>query len=66
MSTKPKKRKTLKRKAKIKIKQSAKIVHRNDATRVERQNIDTIPRMKAQMPRTTGPVLKVKIKRKND
>lgn len=63
MSTKPRKRKTLKRKAKIKIKQSAEIVHKNDATRVERQNIDTIPRMKAQMPRTNGVVLKVKIKK---
>ena len=55
----PKKRK---RKAKIKFKQSARIVEKNDATMVARP--DTIPRMRAQMPRTVAPVFKVKLRKK--
>lgn len=55
--TKPKKRKR-----KIKFKQSARIVEKNDATRVARQ--DTFPRMQAQMPRTVAPVFKVKLRKK--
>ncbi len=55
------KRKRAKRK--IKFKQSAKLVHKNDATRVATRK-DTIPRMDAEMPRSMGPVFKVKIKKK--
>lgn len=60
MANKPKK--TKKRKGKIKFKQSARIVEKNDATRVARR--DTIPRMRAQMPRTVAPVFKVKLRKK--
>lgn len=56
------KRKTGKRKGKIKLTQRARIIEKNDATRVARQ--DTFPRMAAQMPRTTAPVFKVKIRKK--
>lgn len=55
MGTKPKKRKR-----KIKVSQKARIRKKSE------QSKDTMPRMKAQMPRTTGAVLKVKLKRKND
>lgn len=55
MGTKPKKRKR-----KIKVSQKARIRKKSE------QPKDTIPRMKAQMPRTTGAVLRVKLKRKND
>ena len=50
--TKPKKRK-----GKIKVSQKARVRKKSE------QPKDTIPRMKAQMPRTNGVVLKVKIKR---
>lgn len=56
------KRKTGKRKGKIKLTQRARIIEKNDATRVARH--DTFPRMQAQMPRTTAPVFKVKIRKK--
>ena len=50
------------RKCRCKCKMSSKARIRNK----NEQPKDTIPRMKAQMPRTTGTVLKVKLKRKND
>ena len=53
MAKKPKKRK-----GKIKVSQKARVRKKNE------QPKDTIPRMKAQMPRTTGAVLKVKLKQK--
>lgn len=52
----PKKKKKIKRK--VRIKTGAKI-QKKDSVRV-----DTLPRMKAQMPRDAGPVFKVKIKKK--
>lgn len=55
MAAKPKKRK-----GKIRIKTGAKVVKKDSVRN------DTLPRMQAQMPRTTGAVLKVKMKRKND
>lgn len=58
MGTKPKKRKR-----KIRIKQKAAIVRKDSIQRDSVRN-DTLPRMQAQMPRTTGAVLKVKMKRK--
>lgn len=53
-----------KRKARIRIKQSAKLVNKNDKTRVHKPDTTRYPRMNAQMPRTTGVVFKVKIKKK--
>ena len=53
-----------KRKARIRIRQSAKLVNKNDKTRVHKPDTTRYPRMNAQMPRTTGVVFKVKIKKK--
>lgn len=58
----PRKRKAGKRKGKIKLTQRARLIEKNDATRVARY--DTIPSMPAQMPRSAGAVFKVKIRRK--
>lgn len=54
MATKGKKR----RKGKVRIKQKAS-VRRKDSV-----NVDSLPKMKTQMPRTNGAVLKVKLKHK--
>lgn len=51
--TKPKKRK-----GKIKVSQKARVRKKSE------QPKDTMPRMKAQMPRSNGIVFKVKVKRK--
>ena len=61
---KPKSRK--KRKGKIKIRKSVRLVRKNDATRVGKTNVDPLPTMPTQMPRTAAPVFKVKIRRKHD
>ena len=53
-----------KRKGKIKISSSARIVEKNDATRVAKPDTANYPRMQAQMPRTVGTVFKVKIRKK--
>lgn len=53
-----------KRKGKIKFKQTARIVEKNDATRVARADTTLYQRMPAQMPRTVGTVFKVKIRKK--
>jgi hypothetical protein len=42
------------------------IIRKNISLKKKGEEKDTIPRMEAQMPRTTGAVLKVKMKRKND
>lgn len=55
MATKPKKRKR-----KIRVRTGAKVVKKDSVRN------DTLPRMKAQMPRSAAPVFKVKIKRKHD
>ena len=52
-----------KRKGKIRIKQKAAIVRKDSIQRDSVRN-DTLPRMKAQMPRSNGMVLKVKLKHK--
>lgn len=57
----PKKRK---RKGKIKISSSARLVQKNDATKVARLDTTNHPRMQAQMPRTVAPVFKVKLRKK--
>lgn len=52
--------KKTKSKARVKVKSKAQVKKKGTKKKEE------IPRMKAQMPRTTGAVLKVKLKRKND
>lgn len=53
-----------KRKGKIKFKQTARLVEKNDATRVARTDTTKYPRMSAQLPRSNGAVFKIKLKRK--
>ena len=62
MAQQLKRKKGKKRKGKVKLTQRARIVEKNDATMVARS--DTIPRMRAQMPRTVAPVFKVKLRKK--
>ena len=62
MAQQLKRNKGKKRKGKVKLTQRASIVEKNDATMVARS--DTIPRMRAQMPRTVAPVFKVKLRKK--
>ena len=57
---KPKKRK----KVKVRVKQSAKLIHRNDATRVEKQDTIKIKKAKAKVYPDNGPSFKVRIKKK--
>jgi hypothetical protein len=56
------KSKARKRKAKIKFKQSARIVEKNDATKVARR--DTFPTIQGRPPASVAPVFRVKIKKK--
>lgn len=58
----PKKRKRKVRR-KVKLKKSVAIV-RKDSVSSDTLRRDTLPRMKAQMPRSNGAVLKVKIKKR--
>ena len=60
--TKTKARKRVK--GKVKLTQRARIVEKNDATRVAKPDTENYPRMQAQMPRSNGMVLKVKVKLK--
>ena len=53
-----------KKRRKLKLRQSVKLVHKNDATRVEKADTVGMKRMQAQMPRTVAPVLKVRIRKK--
>ena len=53
-----------KRKSRIRIRQSARLVSKTDKTMVHKPDTTRYPRMNAQMPRTTGVVFKVKIKKK--
>ena len=53
-----------KRKGKIKFKQTARLVEKNDATRVAKADTSAYPRMHAQIPRSNGAVFKIKVKRK--
>lgn len=48
----------------ISLTERARIVEKNDATRVAKPDTANYPRMQAQMPRSNGMVLKVKVKRK--
>ena len=53
-----------KRKGKIKISSSARIVEKNDATRVGKPDTANYPRMQARPPADVGLTFRVKIKRK--
>ena len=52
-----------KRKGKIKISQTARLIEKNDATRVFRYN-DTIPKIARRIPQDNGVTFKIKVKRK--
>lgn len=64
MAQQLKRNKGKKRKGKIKFKQTARLVEKNDATRVARTDTTKYPRMSAQLPRSNGAVFKIKLKRK--
>lgn len=64
MAQQLKRNKGKKRKGKIKLTQRARIVEKNDATRVAKPDTANYPRMQAQMPRTVAPVFKVKLRKK--
>ncbi len=53
-----------KRKGRVKIRQSATLVHKNDATRVERKYKEPIPKGEAKVYPDNAVHFKVKIKRK--
>jgi len=55
-----------KRRGRIRIKESAQLVHKNDKTRVSKDTIggSKVPRMETQMPRNAGATFKVKIRKK--
>ena len=59
-----KRKKGKKRNGKVKLTQRARIVEKNYATMVAKPDTANYPRMQAQMPRSNGMVLKVKVKRK--
>lgn len=52
-----------KRNGKIKISQTARLIEKNDATRVSRYN-DTIPKIARRIPQDNGVTFKIKVKRK--
>lgn len=57
-------RKRNKRKGKIKIRKSVRLVHKNDATRVEKPKVENdYPQAPTKVP-SNGVVFKVKIKKK--
>lgn len=58
-----KRKKGKKRKGKIKISQTARLIEKNDATRVSRYN-DTIPKIARRIPQDNGVTFKIKVKRK--
>lgn len=66
MATKPIKhrRKARKRKRIIKFTQRARLVEKNDATRVAKRANDNLILSPTPMPKTNGSVFKVKLKRK--
>lgn len=58
-----KRNKGKKRNGKIKISQTARLIEKNDATRVSRYN-DTIPKIARRIPQDNGVTFKIKVKRK--
>lgn len=63
MAQQVKRKKGKKRKGKIKISQTARLIEKNDATRVSRYN-DTIPKIARRIPQDNGVTFKIKVKRK--
>lgn len=53
-----------KRRGKIKIRKSARLVHKNDATRVERDDTIGMKRVKARPPADLSPTFKIKVRKK--
>ena len=64
MAQQVKRNKGKKRKGKIKFKQTARLVEKNDSTRVERADTTSYPRMKARPPADVGTTFRIKIRRK--
>lgn len=56
---KPKRRR---RKSRIKLKQQVRLIEKNDATRVAKQNV--LPRMRARPPADVAPTFRLKIRKK--
>ena len=63
MAQQLKRNKGKKRKGKIKISSSARLVEKNDATRLSRDN-DTIPKIERRIPQDNGVTFKIKVIRK--
>ena len=63
MAQQVKRKKGKKRKGNIKISQTARLIEKNDATRVSRYN-DTIPKIARRIPQDNGVTFKIKVKRK--
>lgn len=63
MAQQVKRKKGKKRKGKIKISQTARLIEKNDATSVSRYN-DTIPKIARRIPQDNGVTFKIKVKRK--
>ena len=63
MAQQLKRNKGKKRKGKIKISQRARLIEKNDATRVSRYN-DTIPKIARRIPQDNGVTFKIKVRRK--
>ena len=59
-----KRKRKSKRKGKIKFSSYARIIERNDATRVLKSDTTRYPIMATQVPRSLAPTFKIKIKRK--
>ena len=57
-----KRRSKKKQKVQIKLTERARLVHKNDKTRV--QPVDTLRKMNAQMPRDNGLNMRIRIKKK--
>lgn len=54
------------RRRKIRIKQSTKLVAKKDATKVSRVDTASYPRMAVQTPRNNAATFRVRIRKKND
>ena len=62
----PKKKRQQKKRGRIKFKQRVRIVEKNDATKVAKNGVDTIPKRKAPfIMNDNGLNMRIKIKRKS-
>ena len=64
MAQQLKRNKGKKRKGKIKFKQTARIVEKNEATRVERTDTTSYRKVKVRPPADAAPTFKIKIRKK--